>query len=146
MLQEFYAVTLTSIYRVFQRDCEAVAVKIALKGESKIPVGDELTGPMVAVRTNLQFFIPEGGGVFSPIVSVERHIENVNTFYWLGRTSPIVALFLTEQEARDCFMNEELERCDRRWLESTKKVIAEIGEDNPVFTVCTYPPSSLIQE
>ncbi len=102
MIHEFYAVTQTSIYKVSDQreDGYPEIVKIALKGKSKMPVGHKLSGgPMVAICKFLILYIPEGGG----ITSFERRIENVNTRYWGGNTSFIVALFKDEEGARKCF-------------------------------------------
>lgn len=150
MLQEFWAVTVgstsTSIYHVIARrgseDPGPVATKIALAGESRVPVADELKGSMMlAITTQLQAYIPEGGGY----TSFERNIESVNTRWWGDNSAPIVALFLTEAEAQDCFQQEDLQPCDSRWLAQTKEVIEKIGDDHPTITVCHYKGMSLLE-
>lgn len=143
MLQEFYVVTTTSVYHVeYDKEHQAKATKIALKGKSKINIGQEITGPMVSVCRGLQFYIPEGGG----ITSFQRKIEMVNTRYWLGGTSEIIGLFLEKQDALDCLNDhQDLTPCDERWLDSTKKVICAIGHEHPVFEVCEWEELRLVR-
>ena len=118
MLKEFFTVTMTSIYHVKDSDeygCPS-AVKIALNGESKFPVGTRLRGgSMLAICQYLQMYIPEGGG----ITSFQRKIEAVNTRYWGGGTSPIVGLFLKLEDAKSCFGEKDLQPLDPRWQEKT---------------------------
>jgi hypothetical protein len=117
------------------------ARKIALKGESAIPVGGELeNGTMIAITKQLQAYIPEGGGM----TSFQRRIEDVNTRYWGGNSSNIIALFTTKKKAMDCFAQEGLKPCDSRWIEETKKVIEKIGENHPAFEVCKWSSLSLL--
>ncbi len=142
-LKEFYAVTATSVYHVEydkSKIIQALATKIALRGKSKVKLGKVLSGPMLAIAKWLQFYIPEGGG----LTSYERKVERVNTRYWLGNTSFVVALFFNEVEARDCLLvYDNLLPCDPRWLDSTKKVIEAIGREHPVFEVCEYEDMKL---
>ena len=143
VLKKFYAVTATSVYRVEydEKKVQAQATKIALNSESGIKLGKVLSGPMLAVAKWLQFYIPEGGG----LTSYERKIEKVNTNYWFGKTSNIVALFFNEVEARDCLLiYDNLSPCDSRWLDSTKKVIEAIGHEHPVFEVCEFEDLKLM--
>ena len=101
MIHEFLAVTMTSVYHVKDGIDEKgnqyggpTAQKIALRGESKVPVGGHLkNGTMLAICDQLIMYIPEGGG----ITSFERKIELVNTRYWGGNSSQIVALFLVDE-------------------------------------------------
>src|SRR5687767_13791381 len=103
MIDAFFAVTETSVYEVLARVSNAdpypLARKIALKGDSKVKEGYSLEGGThLAITTQLQKYTPEGGG----ISTFERRIERVNTRYWHGHSSPVVALFLSEDEARTC--------------------------------------------
>ena len=139
-LRSFYAVTETSVYFVKDRrsasDPSPVAIKIALKGESRIAIGTELqNGTMIAITTQLQAYIPEGGG----ITSFERKIEKVNSQWWGGHSSAIIALFTSKKKAMDCFNAPDLIRCDPRWIEDTKTVTEKIGEDHRAFEVCRHP-------
>lgn len=138
MIHKFFAVTTKSIYQVKDtcKDRGLEAVKIALKAKSEFPIGRKLEGgTMIAICKNLIAYIPEGGGVMSQYMVKERHIEGVNTYFWGDSTSPIVALFKDEASARACFKNTDLKPCDPRWIESTKVVLAEIGDEHPVFYV-----------
>lgn len=145
MIHRFYAVTMTSVYLVKDRkskkDPYPVARKIALKGESELPVGTELeNGTMIAITKQLQAYIPEGGG----LTSFERKIECVNTRYWGGHSSYIVALFTTKKKAMDCFAHSDFQPCDPCWIEETKKVVKRIGENHPSFEVCRWGDLALL--
>ena len=137
-IQEFFAVTQTSVYYVQAKGSEngPAMTKIALFGKSEISVGTVLkNGNMIAICSHLIMYTPEGGG----ITSFERKIENVNTFYWGGRTSEIVALFKTKEEALACFVDNHLIAGSQYWARQTFQVIEEIGNDHPVFEVCHSP-------
>ena len=144
MLHQFYAVTMTSVYFVKDKsrnDPGPFAKKIALKCESSIPIGEKIPdGTMIAITKQLQAYVPEGGGM----TSFQRKIEMVNTRWWGGHSSYIIALFTTKKKAMNCFAQEELEPCDPRWIEETKKVIKKIGEDHPAFEVCKWHDLALI--
>lgn len=144
ILHQFYAVTLTSVYFVKDRkknDPSPFARKIALKSESKLPLGSELEdGTMIAITRQLQAYIPEGGGM----TSFQRKIEAVNYNWWGGHSSSIVALFTTKKKAMECFKQQSSENPDSRWIEDTKWVIKRIGENHPAFEVCKDPELSLI--
>ena len=112
MLKEFFAVTTTSIYHVRDRGKDgASAVKVALRGGSKIPVKTD---------------IAEGG-----IIAIQ--------------TSGIVALFLDEAAATACLEAGNPQLCDARWLESTKAVLAAIGEKHPSFHISHDPDLDLMR-
>lgn len=145
MLHQFYAVTQTSLYFVKDRrnkkDPCPFARKIMLNGESKSPVGSELeNGTMIAITTQLQAYVPEGGGM----TSYHKQIEGVNTRWWGGHSSGIVALFTKKSKALECFNSRDLVQCDSRWIEETKNVINKIGEDHPSFYVCEWGDLSLL--
>jgi len=138
MLTRFYVVTLTSLYKVHsgKQAKPPVAVKIALRGESKCPVGGRINnGPLMAVGRWLQAYIPEGHSWLSPCTSYVREIGEVNTMWWRGGTSEIVALFTSKAKALRCFEQRGLKSCDPRWHEETMKVVKLIGDKHPKFTV-----------
>jgi|GEM_PF-1036239 len=148
-LERFFAVTLTSVYEVVAKGERGLpyAKKIKLGGESAIAVGGIITDQMVAVAKWLQFYIPEGHGWgCPPMTSFERRLEQVNMQWWGGRTTAIIALFLTRKNAEKCFSSPDPQLCDPRWLQETKKVIEAIGEDHPTFTVCHSPGLALFDE
>jgi len=141
MLHLFYAVTLTSVYEVKAKDRDGCpsATKIALRGESHIKVGEKLEkSMMISIGSNLTAFIPEGSGWISPMTTVERRMENVNTFYHGGQTSQIVALFKSKKSAMLCFGQDNLQPYDSRWKIATKGVLAAIGENHPAFNICRF--------
>ena len=146
VLRKFYAVTLTSLYEVEVLGKKIpVLEKLALRGESSIPVGGKFIGEdkILSIGRQLILFIPEGGGY---IGSFERKIEQVNTRYWGAQTSPIIALFLKKNEAEKCFKSENQQECDTRWVKETKEVLKAIGEEHPAFSICHWPEMELVHE
>jgi hypothetical protein len=145
MRNEFFAVTKTSVYHAAheERNVFPRVEKIALKGESVFPVGYMLSGgTMLAICKDLIMYVPEGGGLMN--TTFERRIEYVNTYFWGDKTSSIIALFKTKEEAIRCFNKDNLIPCDPRWLKETREVLGEIGENHPRFEICHYPALALI--
>jgi hypothetical protein len=147
-LKEFFAVTETSLYRVvaFGEDGRyPCAEKLALKGDSKVLVGATLKGgSMLAIAKHLQFYFPEAHSILSPQTKYVRELELVNNWWWQGGTSLIIALFLKEKDARDCFAQQELLPCDVRWIDKTKEVLEKIGENHPTISICHWHDLSLM--
>lgn len=138
MLKEFFAVTRTSVYHV--KAGVPTAIKIAVRGASDVVVGGQLHGgTMIAICASLVAYIPEGSGLFAPTSTVERRIEKVNPFYFGGHSSPIIALFETQDEALSCFNEKNLQDCDPRFQAQTRAVCDAIGDDHPDFYVCKLP-------
>jgi len=129
LLHKFYAVTQNSVYLVTdKRDKNLVPLvkKIALKGESKILVGDRpKEGSLVGISR------------FGIILynDIKRRDPELNMALWGGKSSPITALFLNRKQALACLNSEYLQMCDCRWQRQTKKVNKAIGKDHPVFVV-----------
>lgn len=146
MLEQFFAVTTTSLYEVITKgkDGYPFVRKIDLHGESQIAIGQTMTGDLLAVCKYLQFFIPEKYGLTTPMSGIERRVERVSTCYYQGKTSPVIALFLKEDKARECFASSDLQPCDPRWLENTKEVLAAIGENHPTITICHWREMALV--
>ena len=145
-LEKFFAVTTTSLYEVLAKgeDGRPRVRKIDLHEESQLPIGATMSGDLLAVAKWLQFFIPECHGMLSPMTSVERRVEMVNTQWWQGKTSAIIALFLTEDKARECFASPDLKPCDPRWQEDTREVLTAIGENHPTITICHWKDMALM--
>ncbi len=124
MIHEFYAVTATSVYWVKDKRDEdsknAVATKVALKGQSEISVGSEFYGPIIGITDRLRSV------VFPNLPGVSGR---------KGSSSAIVALFLTKEEAMKCFEEENHQPCDSRWLRQTLQVLGIIGDDHVKFYV-----------
>jgi hypothetical protein len=132
VVNKFFAVTATSIYLVEVVNGSPQMTKIALKGHSKVLVGDILKdGTMLSIGKYLILFIPEGGGN-----TFEKNIAMVNTRYWGANTSQVKALFLDEKDARDCFENKSGRA---EWISKTREVLNGIGDDHPQFTIATHP-------
>jgi hypothetical protein len=146
MLEKFFTVTTTSLYEVIAKGENGYpyVCKIDLHGESQISVGQTMTGDLLAVCKWLQLFIPEKYGLTAPMSGIERRVERVSTCFYQGKTSPVIALFLTEDKARECFASPDLQPCDPRWLDDTKEVLEAIGEDHPTITICHWPEMTLI--
>jgi hypothetical protein len=142
MLKEFFAVTTTSIYHVRDRGKDgASAVKVALRGGSKIPVKTDIAeGGIIAICHNLQAFVPERHGR-----SQWRRVGKGRGGKWDFQTSGIVALFLDEAAATACLEAGNPQLCDARWLESTKAVLAAIGEKHPSFHISHDPDLDLLR-
>ena len=151
-LDHFFAVTVSphgaSLYKVMalpEDKGEPYITKIRLRGASNLRIGTVLSGPMLAIMKGLQFYTPEGGGLLSQMSYTEREIEKVNTAYWKGQTSDIVALFLREGDAERCFSSPNIRPCDPVWIEETKKVLEAIGKNHPNVTICHFPEFALIE-
>ena len=150
IIKQFFAVTLTSVYQVEMDESDnAFAKKIALKGTSSIALGCRIQGgTRIAIGDRLIAYIPERYGEQSPLTAVERRIELVNTRYWGGGSSSIVALFFDQEAALDCHSQPDLQPRDPRWVSTTREVVAKIGPDHPAFYICCdpdltlFPPSS----
>jgi hypothetical protein len=145
MLETFFVVTTTSLYRVLARDPAAhggpSAEKIALRTESKLKVGDKLSGgDMLSIGKRLISFIPEGGGT----TSLQRRIEMVNVTYHLKQSSSIVALFLTEEAARVCFATGSQTPGDSHWRADTEAVMSLLDDKHPTISVCLYAASEFL--
>lgn len=143
-LNKFYAITdSSSLYEAViggEGDIPHI-IKIDMKGESKAPIGFKMSdGTMIAICKSLIMFIPEGGGMST----TERQISMVNTRYWGGSTSLIVALFITEKEARFCLenhMGKDHQQYRNRWKEATIEVLRAIGNDHPYCSIETTSPN-----
>jgi hypothetical protein len=140
-LEKFFVVTKNSLYEVVAPESGPAPVAKRIKEHSPnkdMPIGAVITYPNVSICKWLQFYIPERYGFMHPMTGVEREIAQVNTAYWGGRTSGIVALFLNENDAETCFESSDLELCDPRWLENTKEVVKRIGNEHPTVTVSNW--------
>ncbi|MBN1325866.1 hypothetical protein JW977_02705 [Candidatus Falkowbacteria bacterium] len=146
ILEKFYAVTKNSLYMVISKNesGQPFAEKIAQKKEGKIEISEKISGPMLAIAKNLQFYIPEAHSMLSSQTGEERRLEIVNTMWWRAGTSKIVALFLTKEDALVCFNQTDLMPCDARWLDKTKEVLDKIGEDHPTISICHYHELELL--
>ena len=143
MLKKFYAVTKTSVYyvRIDLKLGSPELTKIALRGDSRIPVGGKITdGTMLSVGEQLIPFIPEGGGV----TSFRREIAMVNTRWWGTNTSDVVALFLCKNAALTCHKAKRKKPCDNRWRKETIGVLRAIGKEHPHCSVSTDPSCRLM--
>lgn len=143
-MKEFYAVTVTSLYKIkiSEHGC-IVMEKLGLRSRSNIPVGTIFTGgaQMLSIGVQLIFFTPNAGNG-----SRDRRIEFVSDKYWGSRTSSVVALFLKRENAEECFKSFECKVCDEHWLYHTKEVITMISEDDPHCSICHFPGMELVTD
>ncbi len=149
-LAKFFAVTLgrngASIFEVrSERDERGnpLVTKIGLRGESSIPVGGRLV-PHGADATHigisrapglLLYCAPRSDRPASPVPKPQ-----VPGF---ARAGGIVALFLTETEARACLNDTLLKEEDPRWEKATRQTLRAIGCHHPVFVVPDEPDLAL---
>jgi len=146
MLEKFFAVTVvppdtvTSLFEVMARGengcpciCKIESCPLPKRRKKKkyaeIMI---MSGHLLAVAKWLQLFNP--GRLKSG--RQERQLNKVSTLLWRGGTPPVVALFLTEDKARECFTSSDLKPCDPRWKKDTEDVLAAIGENHPTFVIC----------
>lgn len=137
-IKKFFAVTHTSVYHIKEKgdDGNPSVVKIALRGESPIPVGHKLKNTvMVSVGKNLIGYIPEKYGLMHQLAGFERDISKVNTVFWGGHTSFVVALFEKKADAMACLNEPNLRPADPRFIKSTRNILEKIGDEHPVFFV-----------
>ena len=140
-INKFYAVTQSSsLYEAVIGDENNIPylVKIDAKGKSKLPIGYVISnGTMISIGKSLNLFVPEGGGT-----STERQISKVNTRYWGGNTSYIVALFTTKKDAKFCLENHIIknEAYKNQWKKSTIEVLQAIGNEHPYCSIETNFP------
>ena len=129
MIHEFFAVTRTSVYRVTDEEGEngwPIVEKIALRGESEIPIGKRLT-------EGYNVGIMKKGIVMFSSSRKHREPELINVYHWGGKTSSIIALFLKENRAMECFNSKNTTVCDPRWKNETLETLDKIGNDHSVF-------------
>ena len=134
MLKKFFAVTLTSIYSVTSdtgRGGWPEITKLAYNCTGGEPYDTKYCGPLVSVGRNIV--------TYSPIIDEEGHpvrnIDDIPQSYWFQHTSLVVALFIKEEEARDCFQEKNLKSLDSRWCRNTRDVLSEIESTHPTFTL-----------
>lgn len=130
MITEFYAVTAyfkeptqksTSLYKITLNSDNSVTVKkIGLKGKSSFKLNSYL-------KDGYFLEITRRSGMIRFSRTGQARAEDVNTKHWGEGTSPIVGLFEDPQEALDCYSSEDLKHWDKRYINSTEKVLLEIG-------------------
>lgn len=139
-LREFYAVTVTSLYRavIYGEPQVPWLEKISVRERSKIALGEKIkNGTMVSIGSQLELFVPEGSGSISPNSTIQREITMVNTRFHGGCTSKVVALFLDERKAMQCHDSVGLTPCDPRWKKDTIAVLKAIHREHPYCSIST---------
>ncbi len=139
---KFFAVTTTSVYSVTDKKDDQgypIVQKTAIKKgkNSKISIGGRLkNGCLVGIQADGIILYNEE----HPRPGCRQKPEEVNISFWGGGTSPVIALFLKEDEARACLDSKDLKRCDPRWEVQTKEVLSLIKDDHPVFVISHDSP------
>lgn len=137
MLEQFFAVTLTSLYRVSAEKDKNIPIveKISKRAPSKIEVGEMLRGGYeVGILDDSIILFTS-----SPSRN-DRDPIRVNIAFWGGNTSPIVALFLEEKDARICLESGSQNRWDPDYIDNTKETLRAIGKNHPVFIISESVP------
>lgn len=143
VLQEFFAVTKSgSLYHIRNErlsDGTPMVEKVALCGESKIQQGGFLKGPHGdGSRIGITHW--EGLDIYWPRNDVDDTLQPPSkTTQGAGRfgghTTPIVALFLKQDEAEKCLAcYPRFGEWDLRWESKTRAVLKAIGKHHPMFT------------
>jgi hypothetical protein len=133
-VNKFYAVTLTSIYRVtWKKGYRPEAKKIELYRESYRSVGTNLDegeflgiSPIQLVTYNNINNRDDGPNPRVPPESVAK-------MDWRCWTSTLIALFLRKREAQKCARKKSWTNLDRRWIKQTRETARAIGPNHPVF-------------
>ena len=126
-LNQFYAVSQTSLYVAISRDeteDAPVFMKLA-KTEgaiSKAHVGIRHVG------WDKPFFQIRGTTVQMCCGWHDEHHERYGMM-------PVVGLFLDEAEARECLLVEDAQELDPRWRKQTLEVLHTIGDEHPNFYI-----------
>ena len=133
-LKQFYAVSQTSLYvAISEGEFEKAPILMKL---------DETPGAVSKASVAVRHV-----GWDSPFFRIRGHFLQLccgwdDSHHEEYSMSPLVALFLDENEARRCLMMENTEILDGRWRKQTLEVLRSIGDDHPVFNVWwdEFPP------
>jgi hypothetical protein len=108
--------------------------KIALRDYSVITKVRSMSGRSLVgiTKDGIQLYDPSADLSGQERIRRER-AEEVNELFHGGHTSPVVALFLTQADADDCYLTEDLMPSDLRWRKETEEVLEAIGDEHPVF-------------
>lgn len=141
-LDEFFALTLNSltrgvsVWRVSSKKERNIPIveKIAIIGQSPIPVGGKLSGGSFAGVMKSCILL------YNTPNQKRQRPEEVNSAYWGGNTSPIAALFIKKDDAMVCLHSKGLKHCDPRWRKETEETLSKIGDNHPVFVLSISDP------
>ena len=124
-LERFFAVTLTSVYRISLEDERPIVEKIALRRNNSIVTikGDKSAVDAVVI-TPVALFMCAAGRDESVIIDT---------------SSFLVALFLEEDEALQCAQLHDLVALDPRHSEMRQNVVRAIGIHHPCFLIRKPP-------
>ena len=141
MLEEFWAVTRTSVYHIQAKGnarTSPSAIKVAQHSPSQTPIGTKLQGAqMISVGKQIICYVLDK--------HAQRDINSISMSHWGGQTSLVVALFTDKTRAMRCSKESNLQPCDPRWQKESKAVLDAIGKDHPIFFVphddlALFPP------
>lgn len=133
-LHEFFAVTVTSIYRVSdEKDSEGTPIvqKVRMRFQSIVGTGKRLMGgSLVGIRA-VGLLLYSDGKENTP----HAKPEDIAPVLQGSKSSPLVGLFRTLAEAETCIREENTKVFDSRWQKQTADVLRAIGTNHPVFVV-----------
>lgn len=139
MLELFFAVTISgTLYRVWLEDDKPVVEKLEQRWAataSKVGVGSKLHD-----RDFLAITYDHGLILYNSPLEEGMPLNVYDPRIEVGSlsTSPIVALFLLEDKARECLYCECLGRLNRSWDSYTEIVANAISANHPRFILGQY--------
>jgi hypothetical protein len=146
MLKQFFVVTGRSLYLAAMTEAGGPYLEKLAGTGNEVPIGHRfdggeflaLTGPRGAFPYN-EDYSPFRGKPARP-----QRPEDVNTAYWRGGTSPIVALFLTREQADACYATSDRQSPDPRWVQETRDTLDSITDEHPCFIISQHSTLMLL--
>lgn len=128
MLERFYAVAKFSstrfIFEIAKPNGKFSVKRIA--SNIKLGIGVELR-----IAENCRsLYSTEWVEIGKKIIFYKKCVDNSCNKLHCQSTPPVVALFLTESDAVNCFEALGIEKADSRWKKQTKFVLEEIATNN----------------
>lgn len=133
MLKRFFAVTVSgSLYEISDKTNERnwpTVRKVSGPTNPNMQTGTCLRNGKLVGISDL------GICLFDPTPREGRNFELMNTSYWGGSTSGIVALFLERSSAEACITSSERTLLSEKYMDCTRSTLQNIGNDHPVFVI-----------
>lgn len=132
-LENVFALTkLSSIYKIDTVNCdpEPVVIKVNSSHEGTHTAGERLKG-----GNYIGFYSTTGRMILFRGSRAKCNPDDVKIEDITDSTSPLAGLFLTEEEAKACATETALQPFDRRFADSTVKILKAIGYDHPFIKI-----------